>query len=172
MKFWIIADMHLGHKKLIEDKLRPEGYSDKILNNIRKTVGIHDILIDLGDVCFEDCGDWHAKLEHLPGKKWLIRGNHDKQTLSWYICHGWDMICDSLFLEIFGKRILFSHVPMKDSGYDINIHGHFHNFSMETVEKIEPDLFKILTPKHYLVSLEKSHYQPISLEYICKHLHQ
>jgi calcineurin-like phosphoesterase family protein len=129
------------------------------------------VLIHLGDVCFENCEEWHNKLTQIYSKKWLIRGNHDKQSLSWYLNHGYDMVCDFFFLEMFGKKILFSHVPMKDSGYGINIHGHFHDFSLNTVEKMEPELFRILTPKHRLISLEKYHYQPINLDYICKHSH-
>ena len=168
MKFWIITDMHLGHTKLVEDKLRPEGYSEKILKNLFRVVTINDILIDLGDICFEDCAMWHERLAMLPCKRWLIKGNHDSQSTSWYLGHGWSTVCDSLSLKMYGKNVLFSHIPLIDTGYDLNIHGHFHDFTMERIKEKEPQIYSILNPKHRLVSLEATHYQPMTLEYLCK----
>jgi calcineurin-like phosphoesterase family protein len=110
---------------------------------------------------------WHERLSFITCKKWLVRGNHDKKSLTWYTEHGWDMVCESFCLVAFGKKILFSHIPIKDDGwYDINIHGHFHDFSIEKVKEFEPEVFKIMSSKHHLISLEALHYEPIKLQRI------
>lgn len=72
-----------------------------------------------------------------------------------------------VFLDTyFGKRILFSHRPQKDDGgFDINIHGHFHNNLNPSLEnKEEKKLLSILTKKHKLLSIEENNYQPVLLE--------
>jgi len=168
VKYWVIADMHLGHTKLVEEKFRPANFSDKILINLKRMVLPGHILIDLGDVCFEDKALWHSKLMELPGKKWLVLGNHDSNSVSWYLEHGYDAVMHNFTLCMFGKKILFSHKPKDITGYDLNLHGHFHSFGMDRVKETEPELFKLLTPKHRLMSLEESHYQPVSLEYLCR----
>ena len=54
------------------------------------------------------------------------------------------------------------------TGYDLNIHGHFHNFGLKTVEQKEPHLFRILTARHYLIAPEKLNYQPVKLDWVIK----
>lgn len=170
MKLWVLADPHFGHTKLVVDGFRPKGYSDKILINLSRMLKPEDILICLGDVCFENSKMWHKRLSEIKCKKWLLRGNHDSQTLTWYITHGWDFVADRFSMHMFSKKILFSHKPKEDllgNSFDINIHGHFHKFGLDRVKEMEPELYKILTPKHCLVSLEDSHYQPVTLEHLC-----
>lgn len=164
IRIWVITDTHFGHEDLTKDNLRPQGFSEKILNNIGRILMPSDILIHLGDVSFNDDDLWNERLSYIDCKRWLIRGNHDKRSLSWYLKHGWHWVGDSMSLNAFGKNILLSHTPMEIQGYDLNIHGHFHDFGIEKVKEVEPHLYHILTPKHKLVSLEQLHYQPIKLQ--------
>ena len=61
------------------------------------------------------------------------------------------------------KNILFSHKPMIDTGYDMNIHGHFHN----CVEKsYEPELAAIANVKQFLFIIENTNYKPLLLKSI------
>jgi calcineurin-like phosphoesterase family protein len=179
MNPWIIADTHLGHVGLTEDGFRPAGFSERIIKSLTNVLKPGDLLIHLGDVCFGDDEKWNRALTSLPGKKWLLIGSsHDKKSMTWYIEHGWDWVGESMVLNVFGKRILFSHVPQvvessallvghySQVKYDLNIHGHFHTFGMATIEEKEPELFKILTPKHHLVALETLHYVPVKLKTI------
>ena len=167
----VTADLHLGHTALSNDGLRPEDFSEKILTNLNRILNPNDILICLGDVCFGNDAEWHERLTTLfpPDycKRWLVKGNHDTKSNMWYLAHGWSMVCESFTLEAFGKKILFSHIPQKETGlYDLNVHGHFHDFGMERVKEKEPELFAILTEKHKLISLETLHYEPIKLQRI------
>ena len=165
----VTADLHLGHEALSDDGLRPKGFSEKILTNLNRMINPGDILICLGDVCYGNDAEWHERLSILFPyeycRRWLVKGNHDTKSNVWYLSHGWDFVCESFTLEAFGKKILFSHMPQTGL-YDLNVHGHFHDFGMEKVKEKEPELFAILTEKHKLISLEALHYEPIKLQRI------
>jgi calcineurin-like phosphoesterase family protein len=103
----------------------------------------------------------HNFFAELNGKT-FVTGN----SISWYMDRGYNMVCDGFRLDMFGTRIMFSHWPVPESNWDINIHGHFHAFGLERVKEVEPQLFEVLTPKHRLISLEALHYEPIKLQRI------
>jgi calcineurin-like phosphoesterase family protein len=164
-KIWIITDLHFGHEKLAIDGFRPPGFDEKILANIGLHLNSDDLLICLGDVCWKDDVLWHERLEFIPCKRWLCLGNHDSRSAFWYGDHGWDWIGRSFTMEMFGKKLLFSHYPIKDDEwFDLNIHGHFHAFGLDKVKEKEPELHALITPKHYLVSMEALNYEPIKLQ--------
>jgi len=166
MNFWLITDTHFGHEAMIEYCGRPIDFSEKILANLMKFVNPIDILIHLGDVCIGNDREWHEKLKQIPGKHWLIRGNHDKKSNSWYLSNGWDMICDLFKIKYFGKIMVFSHKPVVwDGEYDINIHGHFHNVDYR---QHEPELLAIKNDRQKLLTLEYIGYQPVNLKKFIK----
>ena len=161
---------------MIEYCNRPKGFEQIILNNLSKTINSNDnLLIHLGDFCIGEDAKWHnIILSSLPCKKWLIRGNHDRKSNNWYFTHGWDFIAEQFLDTYFGKKILFSHTPQKDVGnFDLNIHGHFHNNLHRLLEgryviegekeRNEIDLAN-LTPKHKLLAIENTNYQPVLLK--------
>lgn len=156
---YIIADTHFGHNRMLELGGRPEGFEDLIFENI-KNMTSNSILIHLGDVSFYKHEYWHGKL-HLrcpSKKKWLILGNHDKHSMTWYINHGWDFVARELYLQIHGMRILFTHRPQPPGDYDLNIHGHLHTTNHH------PECER--HDKQLLVTCEPE-YKPISLRKIC-----
>lgn len=175
MKIWLISDSHFGHDKMMEYCGRPKGFEQKILNNLFKTVKKDDILIHLGDFCIGNDEFWHTSFMQVPTlKKWLLRGNHDRKSTTWYLSHGWDWVGDHMSNFFFGKKILFSHTPTKYDGcFDMNIHGHFHNNLHRLLEgryvvegekeRNEVDLAN-LTPRHKLLAIEETNYQPVLLE--------
>jgi len=157
MNYWLVADTHLGHTKMLEVSYggRPSGYEDLLFKNIQQIVQPQDVLIHLGDFCFYNDEEWHRKfMEVCPGKRWLVKGNHDRKSLGWYLAHGWDAVADSLTLQIYGKRVTFSHRPLVDGDFDLNIHGHLHN-SLRHPECTT-------TAKHRLIYMEHT-YTPLSL---------
>lgn len=131
-KYHILTDTHFGHDKLVKSKFRERGFEEVIFDNIEKTLKPNDVLIHLGDVSFYQNKYWHDKLctlVHLIGAKcWLVRGNHDNETLSWYLSRGWDFVGDEILIEHLGREILFTHEPVKKKArFSVNIHGHLHN---------------------------------------------
>jgi calcineurin-like phosphoesterase family protein len=164
-KIWIISDPHFGHEKLALDGFRPPGFDEKLMANIGLHVNPDDLLICLGDICWKDDALWHERLTYIPCKRWLCLGNHDGKSASWYEDHGWNWVGRSFSMEMFGKKLMFSHFPMKDDGwFDLNIHGHFHTFGLERVKEMEPELYALLTPKHRLISMEDLNYEPVKLQ--------
>ena len=151
MKYWVMSDWHLGHTaKMVEYCGRPWDYNDRILKSM-EAISSEDCLIFLGDVCIGRDDYWNSTLPtHF--KKVLVKGNHDRKSCSWYMNHGWDMVVDSFTLNMYGKKLIFSHVPLEEvpEGY-LNIHGHCHN-----------DDRYVLTPDKILVKCEHD-YRPVLL---------
>lgn len=157
MNYWIITDTHFGHKKMQEYCNRTFGFESTIICNLMMICKPGDVLIHLGDICIGRDEHWHEELDNVHSKKWLIRGNHDKKSLGWYFDHGWDCVADEITVDVFGKRILFSHRPATGGTFDLNIHGHHHNTGHHPEDET--------TVKHKLVFIEHE-YRPINLRRI------
>jgi len=127
--FWVISDTHCGHKHKSIIASRGENFEDSIFKEIRTLVKPNDILLCLGDYSFYNFLKWQYNLIfNCSGKKWLIKGNHDHKSTSWYLSNGWDFVADEMLLDIYGYRLLFTHIPKETESteYDFNIHGHLH----------------------------------------------
>lgn len=158
MNYYVIADTHFGHNKMPELCGRPEDFSERILRNIANTVGISDVLIHLGDFCFYNEVEWHDRfMEACKGRTWLIKGNHDKKSTSWYLDHNWDFVADEVKMEMFGKVICLSHKPaLYRTDFDVNVHGHLHNSEHRVYDiDVAKDRYRLITCEHS--------YTPISL---------
>lgn len=162
MKTFIITDTHFNHQKLVELCGRPQNHTELIGGNLLKmNFTEQDILIHLGDVCIGRDAEAHDKyIKPLKCKKWLVLGNHDRKSRNWYLNHGWDWVGYQFSDSFFGKKILFSHIPLSNwesNGFDFNIHGHFHN------NDHHPEL-RNTDGKHLLLAIENTFYKPILLE--------
>lgn len=166
MKIFAISDTHFNHKKLIEYG-RPNNFEELILKNLSRVHG--DLLIHCGDFCIGKNEESHKLfMEATKGfsKKILVKGNHDPQSDSWYLTHGWDFVCESFVTTYFGKKYIFSHIPIIASYGNVerfskNIHGHMHgNYHRAAeVEQYDPEWNFDLAP-------EIRNYQPVNLENI------
>lgn len=162
MKYLIITDTHFGHKNMVEYCQRPEDFAEKIISNWSKTISNKDVVIHLGDICIGGDLYWHEKLSELPGKKILVKGNHDSKSDNWYLEHGWDFVCDSFQMTFQGKKVYFSHYPVAwDGYYDLNIHGHFHN---SDYRRHEPELVALKNGYQKLIALEYTDYKTVDLK--------
>lgn len=125
-KIFIISDSHFSHNKMTEWSLRPSDFNEKIWKGLEE-IPDDGILIHCGDISIGADHMVHERLSTFKFKKWLVRGNHDNHSITWYIRNGWDMVCDEFVLDIFGNKILFTHIP-KEPRDEItkNIHGHLH----------------------------------------------
>ena len=159
---YIISDTHFGHKNIIKYCDRPENHDEIMFNNWIKTVKNDDVILHLGDVTFKSRS--YIPIGRLPGKKYLILGNHDKKSKDWYISEGF-----FIFKPFVWERIAFSHYPLgsdidmyDDNGDDwlVNIHGHVHNN--------EPKYKEHSGKKWINVSVEMMDYMPTKLRDILK----
>ena len=84
---WIISDTHFGHKNIIKFQQRPETHEEIMLSNWIERVGEDDVILHLGDVFLGKDGNplrWASIISRMPGRKYLIPGNHDKQKRRLY----------------------------------------------------------------------------------------
>lgn len=176
-RIWLITDTHFNHRKMEEYCNRPKDFEEIILRNL-KIIKSNDTIIHLGDFCIGRDEYWHGVWNNLlaTNRKILVRGNHDKKTDSWYLNHGWSIVCESFSGHYFGNYITFSHRLIPNI-QNLNIHGHFHNnldrllkgnFVVEgEKERNEKDLTG-LNNNHILLSLEYTNYKPVLLNTLCK----
>lgn len=166
MNHWIIADSHLGHKKLQEVAGWPKQAESKILRGLLKNVAKDDVLIHLGDVSLGKDSPHHYEITAaIRGKKILVRGNHDNKSLAWYYERGWDAVVDRMDLNIFGEQIAFSHMPLIPRLYGswgVNIHGHMHSNCHDAEFPWKAD------DTHIQVSMEEFNFQPVALQTLIK----
>ena len=128
---YFTADMHFGHRSIITMQDRPfetvEEMDRLILQNYNALIHKDDTVYILGDVCH------HMKIEEadelirkLNGKKYLIRGNHDKN----YDPRLFADIRDYMTVSVNGQYFVLMHYPMlswhKKSSGSIQLHGHIH----------------------------------------------
>lgn len=154
-KTWIITDTHFNHTKMIELCGRPENFTEVIIKNWQKTVGDEDTVIHLGDVIFNRAGELKDINASLPGRKILIRGNHDMERSHWYTRRGFSVVCFGMVYA----HAYFTHKPAKILPEDctVNIHGHLHNTSHRDAEYEQ-------RPWHRLLALENENYAPVLLD--------
>jgi len=156
---YIISDTHFGHKNIIKYCARPENHDEIMWNNWVDTISKDDTILHLGDIAFKNN---FIPLNELPGNKYLIKGNHDHKTDTYYENFGFTVLPKRQWFEYKGKQILLTHFPEDnfDIGWDINIHGHIHNNSYITRE----DKGRL----YINVSIEVMNYTPAKLGTILK----
>lgn len=125
MNYFIISDTHFWHDFMIDIWIRKKWFEEKILRQL-SLLPKDTILIHLWDICIGRDTYRHEVLSQISLRKILVKGNHDKKTYSRYLEHWWDFVCDTFTLDLFNKKIIFSHEPICDHWYDINIHWHMH----------------------------------------------
>jgi calcineurin-like phosphoesterase family protein len=164
---WIISDTHFGHKNIIGFCDRPRNHEDVMLSNWERTVQDGDTILHLGDVAFgrrADIYNWAKILDDLPGRKFLIKGNHDHSS-SIKIYRGiFDEILQPFVQEFSDVKFLFSHYPDEhiSDEWDINIHGHVHNNPVDHIAGPIVNMDKL----YENVSVEVINYTPIRLNSI------
>jgi calcineurin-like phosphoesterase family protein len=97
---------------------------------------------------------WESACKYLPGRKYLILGNHDNLEEGYYEKLGFKVLPP--FIQKIGIfKILFSHYPVEEKSeeWDFNFHGHIHN---------HVDLGKQME-YHRNCSIEVMNYRPIEI---------
>ena len=127
---WIISDTHFGHKNIVKYCNRPKKHNDIMRQNWIELIAEDDTVLHLGDLFMGRKADAISWIDNLPGDKYMIRGNHDKQNLHWYADRGFKLVGEfgRLYWHDAAHRVCFSHYP-EDQKLDwgVNIHGHIHN---------------------------------------------
>lgn len=141
MRTLLTSDIHLFHKNIIAYCGRPHvdeyEMNEHIVTAWRQQVSDDDRVIVVGDMSAGLSGrsaEYFSLIGSLPGKKTLIRGNHDHKPDEWYISAGFVAVEDWLWED----GVLFIHKPAtagNDAVLDLRerlepsliIHGHIHS---------------------------------------------
>lgn len=126
------ADHHFGHAGIIDMSQRPfknlHRMDSEMVKRWNATVGPNDIVWHLGDFAHKMTDDDAQKsFGMLHGKKHLIRGNHDRDSVSDW---GWESVHDLHEISLDGRRIVMCHYPLAEwAGYyrdSVHLFGHVH----------------------------------------------
>jgi calcineurin-like phosphoesterase family protein len=151
-KYWIFTDSHWHQEG---DRIcRPENHTGMQFANIRRTVGPDDLVFHCGDVTWRP-RTLKEDMDQLPGRWVLVRGNHDSESLPWYMRNGFIFACDSFVF----KKVLFTHAPVNELPGNalINVHGHLHG-NGHRLEGYQPK------PWHKLLAIENTRYTPVGFD--------
>lgn len=121
------SDLHFGHKNIAnfrageKDVTDEESHRWRICEEWRKKVTKRDVVYILGDACFTM--ETIFEFENLPGRKILVRGNHDLLDTQVYLKH-----FDGVYGLLKYKEFWLSHAPIHplELRGKINLHGHVH----------------------------------------------
>lgn len=155
---WVVSDTHFNHRRLPEFTTRPENFTELIINNWNTVVADDDLVLHLGDVILgrnSELGEINNKLK---GKKVLVKGNHDNESLMWYMQRGFMFACDGFRWGEFW----FTHEPAISlpTGCKYNVHGHLHADGHRINELGHP-----LRNWHILIEMEST-LAPVTLDQV------
>ena len=141
---WVTADHHFGHRNIQRYQDRPGDHEDLMIRLWHDRISrasaeaavqscaMGDIpVLHLGDlVVYSRWDKWEPILAKLPGRKLLLRGNHDREGRASYARAGFRLLTRRPVLwndPSSGRVICFSHEPAAcDGSWDVNVHGHVH----------------------------------------------
>ena len=137
MNYWLITDTHFNHNQLEQLGGRSGSWQKELWAGL-SYIPEDDTLIHLGDICIGKDEEIHAALRDLQCNKILVRGNHDKKSLNWYMERGWNFACDGIDMRYNGHCRHLTHRPARPQGNTtMNIHGHTHGNMHRAEEYIE-----------------------------------
>lgn len=170
---WFISDTHFNHHNILKfvdsngDKLRPftsiEDMNEFMRESWKRVVCKDDIVYHLGDVAMKKKDI--KFMDGLPGRKVLVKGNHDVYGNSEYLKY-FDRI--EAYHIIPKQKLIFSHIPIHSESHKynwINIHGHTH----ANMVKMKTGRFfkkQIDDPRYINICVEHTNYRPIEFNEI------
>ena len=130
---WIWSDLHLHHKNIIRYCNRPfqsvEAMNEALLAAWKETVGEADTIICGGDIALAGAlkRERLARVRAMPGRKLLVRGNHDFGKKGRPADTGSDATWMSLVITG-NPTLLVTHIAMTEvPDGTVNLYGHVHN---------------------------------------------
>lgn len=173
---YVIADLHFDHKNIIGFSNRPfknvTEMNQKLIElwNMRVKKQSDEVYI-LGDFLFSGSGQRaNDILKQLNGKKYLIRGNHEKYLKDpLFDVKNYEWIKDYYSLQYEKRKFILFHYPILEWDglftHSILLYGHVHQTRKEYFEKI-------LGYTALNVGADMIGYAPISLDSIIEEVNQ
>jgi calcineurin-like phosphoesterase family protein len=171
---YFTADTHFFHQGIISSCGRPfesvETMNRALIENWNSYVTNRDEIYILGDFAYNCSGrEANETLAKLKGKKYLIKGNHEK-----YLSHpdfrqdAFEWVKDYHIFSHEGIKIVLFHYPILEwDGFyhgSIHLYGHVHNSGVR-----KPEVGKklnVLGPRAINVGVDEHDYYPVSVKEI------
>lgn len=163
MRTWLISDTHFNHNNIIKYCDRPYSSTEEMNKDLIKrwnnTVAKDDIVYHLGDFGMGTKEQITELVSQLNGRIYLIMGNHDHHTVSWYYDCGFARVYDRPVL--YNDIYILSHHPRELVSPDYKyIYGHTH----------ERSGYATPVPNATCVCVEQIGYTPILFEDVVRKL--
>ncbi|WP_340616255.1 metallophosphoesterase [Xenorhabdus entomophaga] len=172
---YFTSDTHFCHSSIINLCGRPfesvHHMNNTLIHNWNARVTERDEIYILGDLLYRGTGsDANRILHRLNGKKFLIRGNHDKFLSDpEFDTSVFEWVKDYYEMDYQKQKIVMFHYPILEwQGYfrdAIHLYGHVHNAGKD------PEQYKrlsVLGPRAINVGVDVNNFFPISINEILK----
>jgi calcineurin-like phosphoesterase family protein len=163
---YFTADLHFGHNSIIKHCNRPFASSEEmdaaLIRNWNETVTSRDEVYVLGDFTMQPAEVAHGYLSALKGRKYFIRGNHDRflYRIDSFGKH-FEWVKDYFVLKHCGRMFVLFHYPIAEwDGFfrgAIHLYGHVHN-SPISASRINSDCFA------FNVGVDCNGFRPVSIK--------
>lgn len=147
---WFISDTHFGHTRLLESPERQGLFRDiedmdaRIIDGINMMVRPNDELYHLGDFCWNAPRAGHYRARLKVRKLHVIRGNHDRPSLSKHCSTFQDMRCIKFRFpeQRHPVKVHMLHYPMLEwDAYHrggVHLYGHCHSRVEVALDRLFP----------------------------------
>ena len=166
---WFTADTHFGHENIIRFCNRPfrneEEMNAELIRRWRETVPEDGIVFHLGDFAHGNARLWNDILSALPGRKYLILGNHDMKALRQGYMGRFELVTQQMSIRVGGQAIILNHNPFLCYGGSYRdvwqLFGHVHSGPWSNTGLDHPRL-QYLFPRQYDVGVDNNEFRPVS----------
>ena len=166
---WFTSDTHFGHENIIRFCNRPfknaEEMNAQLIRRWRETVPEDGIVFHLGDFAHGNARLWNDILSALPGRKFLILGNHDMKALRQGYMNRFELVTQQMRIRVGGQAIILNHNPFLCYGGSYRdvwqLFGHVHSGPASHTGLDHPRL-RMLFPLQYDVGVDNNDFRPIS----------
>lgn len=166
---WFTSDTHFGHENIIRYCNRPfknaEEMNAELIRRWRETVPEDGIVFHLGDFAHGSSRLWNDILSALPGRKYLILGNHDMKSLRQGYMGKFELVAQQMTIRVGGQAIVLNHNPFLCYGGSYRdvwqLFGHVHSGPASHTGLDHPRL-RMLFPLQYDVGVDNNDFRPIS----------
>jgi len=145
---YFTSDLHAFHKNIIRYDELPfntlEEYREYIKDVWNSTISNEDEVYLLGDTTVGGSNQQVNNFLHsLNGKKYLIKGNHEKQIMKCsYLRDHFEWIKDYYVFDYNKQRFILMHFPIeewqnKSAMKSIHLHGHSHGKSRKEIRRMD-----------------------------------
>lgn len=165
---FFVSDLHLGHANIISHCHRPfrdvHAMDRSLITNWNARVDADDEVYILGDFSLASGEETNTYLSQLNGRKFLIRGNHEKcLDDTAFDESAFEWVRDYYELRAEGELFILFHYPILEwhrIKTAFQLHGHQHNPARYNHSQ------RSLGQRRYDVGVDANSYQPVSIKEI------